>query len=295
MVHQIPVDQKAIIEQPNDSELAFEVTLDVAFKRLAIVNVAFIGAFGAGDRQWVLVDTGIAGTTKTLQKAVVERFGRHSRPAAILMTHGHADHSGGLQELAQLYDAPVFAHQLEMPYLNGKAEYPPPDPFVGGGLMSLASPLFSRGPFDVRDRLHPLPEDGSVPFLPGWRWLHTPGHTVGHVSFWRDSDRVILSGDAFISTDQESAYAVTKQSPELHGPPMYYTVDWAAAKASVRLLAELEPEIAVTGHGLALSGPALRASLHELARDFDDIAVPTKGRYVKHPATVRKGNAYRDE
>src|ERR1700709_1964335 len=72
-----------------------------------------------------------------------ERFGKVPRPAAILMTHGHADHAGGLEELANLYDAPVYAHPLEMPYLIGEAAYPQPDPFVGGGLMSLASPLFS--------------------------------------------------------------------------------------------------------------------------------------------------------
>ena len=73
---------------------------------------------------------------------------------------------------------------------------------------------------------------------------------------------------------------------------MYYTVDWKAAQASVQLLAELEPEIAVTGHGLALSGPTLRASLHELAQNFESVAVPTNGRYVRHPARVRDGNAY---
>ena len=108
-------------------------------------------------------------------------------------------------------------------------------------------------------------------FYPGWKWINTPGHTVGHdflISFLRESDRLLLSGDAFISTNQESAYAVTTQTPELHGPPMYYTIDWTAAEQSVQRLAELEPEIAVTGHGLALSGSDLRASLLALALNF---------------------------
>ena len=78
-------------------------------------------------------------------------------------------------------------------------------------------------------------------------------------------------------------YAVAKQKPELHGPPMYFTPDWNSAKLSVRNLAALEPEIAVTGHGQALRGPEMRTALHELARDFDEIAVPKHGRYVHHP------------
>ena len=85
-------------------------------------------------------------------------------------------------------------------------------------------------------RLKSLPEDGSVPGMPGWRWIHTPGHSVGHVSFWRESDRTIIAGDAFVTTDQESAYAVAIQKAQMHGPPMYYTVEWDKAKSSVESL-----------------------------------------------------------
>ena len=108
----------------------------------------------------------------------------------------------------------------------------------------------------------------------------TPGHTVGHVSLWRAADRTLLVGDAFITTRQESADAVATQTPELHGPPQYFTPAWGAARPSVETLAALEPELVVTGHGPALQGPALREALHTLARDFDRIAVPKHGRYV---------------
>lgn len=286
---QVAVDPVAVIKQNGDAPVV-EVLPDVAFKRLAIVNAAFIGRVGAGDRGWFLVDTGVFGTTAFLRHAARQRFGA-ARPAGILMTHGHADHAGGL-ELAEEWDVPVYAHRLELPYLNGTAAYPPADSTVGGGLMSLLAPLFPRGPFDVAARLRELPADGSIPGLPGWRWVPTPGHTVGHVSFWRAADRVMLSGDAFISTNQESAYAVTVQAPELHGPPQYYTVDFAAARDSVRRLAALEPEFAVTGHGPALQGEALRLALHDLAARFDEVAVPARGRYVAKPATVADGTAY---
>jgi len=95
-----------------------------------------------------------------------------------------------------------------------------------------------------------------------------------------------MAGDAFITTNQESAYAVAVQRPELQGPPMYFTQDWDAACESVRRLAALEPELAVTGHGRAMRGPEMRAALHLLARDFDQIAVPEHGRYVVDPVRV---------
>ena len=99
-------------------------------------------------------------------------------------------------------------------------------------------------------------------------------------------------GDAFIATTQESAYAAATQRPELHGPPMYFTPDWDAAKASVEPLAALELAIVVTGHDRAMRGPEMRAALHALADDFDRVAVPDHGKYVLHPASVASGNAY---
>ena len=296
MSQQIPLSPDARADDPQADDTrhdgTHEVTPDVAYKRLAIVNVAFYGLAGAGDRQWVLIDAALPGTAGRIAHAAAERFGPDSRPAAIVMTHGHFDHVSALKELSDQWDAPIYAHELELPYLNGTAAYPPPDPTVGGGLMALSSPLFPRGPIDVSARLNVLPADGSVPFMPGWRWLHTPGHAPGHVSLWRESDRTLIAGDAFVTTAQESVYAAATQAPELHGPPMYFTPDWQSAKASVESLAALEPEIAVTGHGRAMRGAAMRAALHALAQNFDRVAVPDHGKYVLHPARAEDGTAY---
>ena len=139
--------------------------------------------------------------------------------------------------------------------------------------MALLSPLYPRGPVDIGNNLQILPTDGSVPPLPGWKWIHTPGHTPGHVSYWRETDRVLVVGDAFITTAQESAYAVAAQKPEMHGPPMYFTQDFDAAKDSVDRLAALEPEIAVPGHGRAMEGVELRAALHQLSHE----SLPSRG------------------
>jgi glyoxylase-like metal-dependent hydrolase (beta-lactamase superfamily II) len=235
---------------------------------------------GAGNGQWVLVDAGIYGSAGAIQRGAEHRFGTKGPPAAIIMTHGHFDHHGALETLAEHWGVPVFAHERELPYLNGREKYPPPDPAVGGGLMAALSPLYPRGPIDVSKYLQPLPADGTVPFLPEWRWIHTPGHARGHISLWRERDRALIVGDAFITTNQESAYAVATQEPELHGPPKYFTPDWASARDSVQKLAALEPELVVTGHGHPMHGPVMLNALQRLAREFDRIAVPEHGRYA---------------
>src|ERR1700712_2047638 len=191
-------------------------------------NVIFIGRPDAGDRNWVLIDAGVMGTRGLIKSAAEERFGADSRPAAILLTHGHFDHVGALKSLAEEWEAPVYAHPLEHPYLTGQASYPPGDPSVGGGLMAALSGLYPTRPIDISSRLRALPEDATVPFLPGWRWIHTPGHSAGHVSFWREADGTLIAGDAFITTKAESAYSVAVQAIEIHGPPRYFTTDWAA-------------------------------------------------------------------
>jgi glyoxylase-like metal-dependent hydrolase (beta-lactamase superfamily II) len=260
------------------------VTEDLAYLRTAIVNVYFSGPPRAGDRAWVLIDAGMPGSTRAIAQAAERRFGRGARPAAIVLTHGHFDHVGALEELAGAWDVPVYAHALELPYLTGRSPYPPPDPTVGGGLMAALAWIYPRGPIHLGDRVGTLPEDGSVPGMPGWRWVHTPGHTAGHVSLFREEDRTLIAGDAFITTKQESALAVLTQRPEVHGPPAYYTTDWAAARRSVQELAALEPRLAATGHGIPLAGEAMQSGLRALARDFDRLAVPAHGRYVGRPA-----------
>ncbi|QEH34785.1 putative metallo-hydrolase YflN [Aquisphaera giovannonii] len=259
-----------------------DVTRDVAYLRTAIVNVVFFGAERARD--WVLIDAGIPGSAWTILSAADRRYGPGARPSAIILTHGHFDHVGALHTLATRWDVPVYAHPLELAYLTGRSPYPPPDPSVGGGLMAAVSWAYPRGPIDLSGRVRPLPEDGLVPGMPGWRWVATPGHTPGHVSLFRDGDRTLIAGDAFVTVKQESALAVMSQAPEIHGPPAYYTQDWPAARHSVRVLDGLAPERAVTGHGVPLGGRQLREGLHALAEHFDELAIPPRGRYVGSPA-----------
>lgn len=262
------------------------VAADVAYLRDRIVNLAFVGQPGAGDREWTLVDAGLYGSADRIAAAAAALFGPAARPAAIVLTHGHFDHVGALRTLADRWDAPVHAHELELPYITARSAYPPPDPTVGGGAMARLAGLYPRRPIDVRGRAHALPADGTVPGMPGWRWIHTPGHTPGHVSLYREADGALIVGDAFVTTKQESLSAVISQRREMHGPPAYFTPDWGAAKASVERLAALRPEIALTGHGRPMFGDRLRRDLDWLAGNFDRLAVPASGRYVHAPAVA---------
>ena len=72
----------------------------------------------------------------------------------------------------------------------------------------------------------------------------------------------------------------------MHGPPAYFTPDRDAARASMELLARMEPEVAATGHGIPMHGEELRRQLAASVPRFDSLARPKTGRYVLRPATA---------
>lgn len=245
---------------------------------LAGLRIAFVNVFGVShpDGAWTLIDAAVPFTSSLIKRWAQKTYGK--APNAIVLTHGHFDHVGDAKELAEEWNIPVYAHPLEFPYLTGQKEYEGPNWKAGGGSMSLLSPLYPKGPIDLGSRLRALPGESvelSLAELPGWTLLHTPGHTPGHVSFFRKSDSTLLVGDAFCTTKPESFFAAALgQHPELHGPPSYFTSDWAAAKASVEKLATLRPAVVAPGHGKPLAGAGVAEQLGKLAARFDEIAVP---------------------
>src|SRR5690606_37356328 len=187
-----------------------QVTSDVFYYTNQIVNVIFIGT--PGSNSWILVDAGMPGSGSKLHAVAEDRFGKGSKPELILLTHGHFDHVGGIVHLLEQWpDVPVYAHRAEFPYLTDQQAYPEPDPTVEGGMLAKISSIYPHEPINITPVLQPLPDDGSVPGLTDWKWIHTPGHTAGHASFFRESDRLLIAGDAFVTVKQDSFYQVLIQ------------------------------------------------------------------------------------
>lgn len=244
-----------------------------------IVNVCFYGS-PEKPNDWVLIDTGMPGSAEHILNAAKERFGENNKPKVIVLTHGHFDHVGAVVDLVQKWSVPVYAHEAELPYLTGKLSYPKPDGSVEGGLVAKISPLFPNEPVDLGHHVEVIPSDGSIPDMPGWRWIHTPGHSPGHISLFREQDHFLIAGDAFITVRQDSLFNVLTQELEINGPPRYLTTDWFVARESVKKLEALKPAMTITGHGKPVSGDALSKGLKKLVKEFDQIAIPDYGRYI---------------
>ena len=272
-------DYKFLPVTSKENGKGIEVLPDLYQYTVQIVNVIFYG--NPDDNQFVLIDAGMPKSSEKIIEAAKERFGENSRPKAIILTHGHFDHVGAVIELSEYWDVPVYAHKLELPYLNGMEDYQAPDPSVDGGMVAKMSPVFPKKGIDITARLHELPADGSVPYMPDFEWIHTPGHTKGHVSLYRNKDKALIAGDAFVTVKQDSLYNVMTQEKNIYGPPRYFTPDWEAAKASVEKLASVSPEAAITGHGQPMMGQELKDELSKLANNFDEIAKPDSGKYTE--------------
>jgi len=261
----------------------FKVANGIWGMKIVFVNIYMIRV---NADEWVLVDAGLPRSAGRIIKMAATLFGENHPPKAIILTHGHFDHTGALEELLKTWDVPVYAHRLELPYLTGRSSYPPADPTVGGGLMSYTSFMFPTSPIDISDRVRVLDEhvDNHIPGLPGWRFVPTPGHAPGHISLFQEKHHVLITGDAFVTTKSESALAIARQKRVVSGPPKYLTYDWDASKTSVEKLMMLEPKVAATGHGKPMQGEKLRDQLRHLVDAFEEEAVPSHGRYVQKPA-----------
>ncbi|MBS4219768.1 MBL fold metallo-hydrolase [Bacillus sp. FJAT-49711] len=271
-------DYKFIPATSIGSGVGMEVLPDLYCYTIQIVNIILVG--NPKNQEFVLVDTGMPHSANEIKAVIEERFGKDRKPKAIILTHGHFDHVGTVVDLVKEWQVPVYAHELEIPYLTGKKSYPDPDPTVEGGMVAKMSPMFPNEPINLGNHVETFPSDGSVPHMPDFRWIHTPGHAPGHVSFFREKDRALIAGDAFITVKQDSLYKVFTQELEINGPPRYLTTDWQAASESVKKLEALKPSVAITGHGVPISGETLTDSLQKLVQNFDQIAIPDYGKYV---------------
>jgi glyoxylase-like metal-dependent hydrolase (beta-lactamase superfamily II) len=234
---------------------------------VACLPTIFVNSYFIGEPRgpWVLVDTGLPGFAGRIERLSWARFSRP--PRAILLTHGHFDHAGSAAQLAWMWKVPVYCAVAELPYLTSRSDYPPADPTMGG-FLGLASRVMPTRAIDLRPWVRSLPADGVLEELPGWQILPTPGHSPGHVSLFRESDRVLIGGDALATVDQDSYTGAITGKQQLWRAGTPFTCNWAATEASVKMLAELEPRVLACGHGTPMSAQDLPQQLRRFANTF---------------------------
>ncbi len=192
-----------------------------------------VNAYLVGD---ILVDAGYLLSGRKLVSAV---RGHDVRLHAL--THVHNDHAGGSKHVHEALGVPVWIGAADAPYLrSGKAPIPP-----GNRIASLFGPVAGSPKVEPERELHEGDELGH-----GFVVLDTPGHSPGHVSFWREADRTLICGDVFFHMN------ILTTAVGLHQPPNIFTYDIPLNRASERRLAELDPAVACFGHGPPLRDPA---------------------------------------
>lgn len=143
----------------------------------------------------VIIDAGLLGEFRMIRHTL-QRLGLGpSSVKAILLTHGHLDHTGNLHALKQWTGAPIYAHRLEVPHIRGEFPYT--------GVTRWCGRLEAMGRAIIRYRSAEVDhyiEDGEVlPFWGGLQVVHLPGHTLGHCGFYSESRSTFFTGDLFAS------------------------------------------------------------------------------------------------
>ncbi len=219
------------------------------------------------------MDAGWRTDAARIEAAARALLGPAATPSAILLTHVHPDHSGSAGALAAAWGCPILIHPAEAPFAQG--DFPAMQRDVGPLDRWVILPAMRaigerrRAAILARDSLagltRELATDGTLPGMDGWTWLPTPGHTLGHVSFVRTTDRVVLTGDALVTLKVNTAAGILAGRNGLSGPPWYTTWDRRAAGDSIRAIAALEPAVVGPGHGRPIAGRDVAAALRAFA------------------------------
>jgi len=183
-----------------------------------------INAYLAGD---VLIDTGTRWAGRRLLRAL-----RRRPPTLVALTHCHPDHRGSAALLCRTFRVPLACHEADAPIMEGRQPMHPRIPFPG-----LFGPLMDLGPYPVGRVLR----DGDP--VGDFRVVHAPGHTMGHVFFFRESDRLVIAGDVLANI-----HFLTGR-PGLREPPRVFSVDPALNRESAHKLLSLQPSVVCFGHG----------------------------------------------
>jgi hydroxyacylglutathione hydrolase len=189
---------------------------------------------------YVVGDVLIDAATRQAQKRIMRQLAGRTI-AAHALTHAHPDHQGSSHAICEQLGIPLWCGQGDVPAMETPGAIR--NPKAPGWLNSLQERFWTGPPHPVARALH----EGDQ--VAGFTVLETPGHSVGHVSYWRESDRVLIVGDVLGNMNFITGV------PGLNLPPDLFTPDPARNRESARRLAELRPALACFGHGKPLRDP----------------------------------------
>jgi glyoxylase-like metal-dependent hydrolase (beta-lactamase superfamily II) len=204
-------------------------------------------AFNSYLAEGVLFDAG----TRWAERRILREVNGHPVDAHVI-SHAHCDHQGSSASVVAALGIPVWAPAVEAEAVES-GDIGPMGP---DNLITRIQLRTWAGPGVPVDRR--LREGDEVA---GFTVLETPGHSPGHLSFWRERDRALLAFDVIFGR-----HPITGR-PGLFEPPDRFTIDPARNRDQIRRLASLEPELVCFGHGPPLRGAAgpLRAFADSLS------------------------------
>lgn len=182
-----------------------------------------------------LLDDVLVDASTRFAKGKILKELKDTKLSAHALTHAHPDHQGASHAVCEKFGVPFWVGEkdvaaAENPKLIGERQ---PDHFMAQFFAKTMT-----GPAHHVDRA--LKEGDTVA---SFTVLDVPGHSAGHVAFWRESDGVLVLGDVLNSAD------VYTLIPKLSEPRTYFTPDPAENRRSARKLAALEPKLVLFGHG----------------------------------------------
>lgn len=194
-----------------------------------------------GDEGVVLVDTGLPKRHGPILDGLSAIGRKPGDIVAIVITHGHSDHSGGAAALKRESGAEVVASEGDALVVRGERP-PPAPPVLDFPLLRGLARLFPAAEGVSVD--HSISE-GRLSLVPDLTVVPTPGHTAGHISLLLDRHGgVMFAGDSAVST---------RSGGVQRG---YMNRRSATFDSSLRTMADLEFDIACFGHSAAIVGGA---------------------------------------